>query len=103
MTTLPAHSMPTSEEDITGDISLKIASLASKGSRNIEDKATEVLHSLPKAADADTQENGCGVDVTTTTTVESRGTFYETIMLVTTNSLDSMHKFLVGNAGINLL
>ena len=78
VTTLPAHSMPT-KEDITGDISLKIASLARKRLQKYEDKATEVLHSLPKAADTDTQENGCGVDVTTTTTVEIRGTFYETI------------------------
>ena len=82
MTTLPAHSMPTSEEDITGDVSSNIASSSSSSDQRLqkyEDKATEALQSLPKTADADAQENGCGVDVTTTTTVESRGTFYETI------------------------
>ena len=82
VTTLPALSMPTSEEDIAGVVSSKIASSSSSLDQRLqkyEDKTTEVLQSLPKTADADAQENGRGVDVTTTTTVESRGTFYETI------------------------
>ena len=82
VTTLPAHSMPTSEQDITGVVSSNIASSSSSSEQRLqkyEDKATEALQSLPKTADADAQENGRGVDVTTTTTVESRGTFYETI------------------------
>ena len=82
VTTLPALSMPTSEEDIACVVSSKIASSSSSLDQRLqkyEDKTTEALQSLPKTADADAQENGRGVDVTTTTTVESRGTFYETI------------------------
>ena len=82
VTALPAHSMPTSEEGITGDVSSNIVSSSSSSDQRLqkyEDKTTEALQSLPKTADADAQENGRGVDVTTTTTVESRGTFYETI------------------------
>ena len=82
VTTLPAYSMPTSKEDIAGDVSSNIASSSSSSEQRLqkyEDETTDVRQSLPKAADADAQENGRGVDVTTTTTVESRGTFYETI------------------------
>ena len=69
VTTLPAHSMPTSEEGITGDVSSNIASSSSSSDQRLqkyEDKTTEALQSLPKTADADAQENGHGVDVTTT-------------------------------------
>ena len=62
----PTHSMPTSEEDIAGVVSSKIASLSSSSEQRLqkyEDKTSEALQSLPKTADADAQENGRGVDV----------------------------------------